>query len=80
MDAYTLRVGLHRDPAVSGSPAVRFIGAMTSAASSYDMPSPRYLAAELEVAIPDYSQEVHVGLWQVRRPSKRHSGTEAQAS
>jgi hypothetical protein len=25
------------------------------------------------------SREVHIGLWQVRRPSKRHSGTEAQA-
>jgi len=58
--SYQLRVTLFRVAGTSGSPAVRFIGAMTSAASDFAIPSaPAGVVREL--AVPQLSQEVHRG-------------------
>jgi hypothetical protein len=58
--SYQLRVTLFRVAETSGSPAVRFIGAMTSAASDFSIPSaPAGVVREL--AVPQLSQEVHRG-------------------
>jgi peptidase C39-like protein len=60
LDSYQLRIGLHRVAGGWATPNVRFIGAMTSAAATYDMPSPQYAGAA-EIAVPRYSQEIHRG-------------------
>jgi hypothetical protein len=60
LSAYQLRVTLYRVAGTFGSPTVRFIGAMTSAASDYAIPSaPAGVVREL--AVPQLSQEVHRG-------------------
>jgi len=60
LSSYQLRVTLLRVAGTSGSPAVRFIGAMTSAASDFAIPSaPAGVVREL--AVPQLSQEVHRG-------------------
>jgi hypothetical protein len=60
LTSYQLRVTLYRVAGTSGSPAVRFIGAMTSAASDFSIPSaPAGVVREL--AVPQLSQEVHRG-------------------
>jgi hypothetical protein len=60
LTSYQLRVTLYRVAGTSGSPAVRFIGAMTSAASDFSIPSaPAGVVRELPV--PQLSQELHRG-------------------
>ena len=60
LTSYQLRVTLYRVAGTSGSPAVRFIGAMTSAASDFVIPSaPAGVVQEL--AVPQLSQELHRG-------------------
>ena len=60
LTSYQLRVTLYRVAGTSGSPAVRFIGALTSAASDFAIPStPAGVVREL--AVPQLSQEVHRG-------------------
>jgi hypothetical protein len=61
LDTYQLRLTLYRaDSAASApSPTVRFLGAMTSAESRFDIPSPSSFAGDL--AVPRLSQEVHAG-------------------
>jgi hypothetical protein len=59
LDSYRLRVTLYR---ASGraTPTVRMIGAMTSAATTYAIPS-TFDAREGDNVVPPYSQEVHRG-------------------
>jgi len=58
--SYQLRVTLYRIAGSSLTPTVRFIGAMTSAASDYAIPSaPAGVVRDL--AVPQLSQEVHRG-------------------
>jgi len=58
--SYQLRVTLYRIAGSSLTPTVPFIGAMTSAASDYAIPSaPAGVVREL--AVPQLSQEVHRG-------------------
>ena len=60
LTSYQLRVTLYRVFGTSGSPAVRFIGAMTSAESDFAIPSaPAGVVREL--AVPQLSQEIHRG-------------------
>jgi Peptidase_C39 like family len=62
LSSYQLRVTLYRADGASATltPSVRFIGAMTSAESSFTIPStPAEVVAELNV--PQLSQEVHRG-------------------
>ncbi|TME87356.1 MAG: peptidase C39 family protein [Chloroflexi bacterium] len=64
LTSYQLRVTLYRADEVAGSPTptVRFVGAMTSAASDFTIPSvPLLLGVEQELAVPPLSQEVHRG-------------------
>jgi len=62
LTSYQLRVSLYRADAAAGSPTptVRFIGAMTSAASDFAIPSVP-LGVVHELAVPQLSQEVHRG-------------------
>ena len=58
--SYQLSVTLYRAAGSSATPTVRFIGAMTSAASDFAIPStPAGVVREL--AVPQLSQEVHRG-------------------
>ena len=58
--SYQLRVTLYRIAGSSLTPTVRFIGAMTSAASDYAIPSaPAGVVRDL--AVPQLSQEIHRG-------------------
>lgn len=59
LDSYRLRVTLYR---ASGraTPSVRMVGAMTSAATTYAIPS-TFDAREGDNVVPPYSQEVHRG-------------------
>jgi hypothetical protein len=62
LTSYQLRVTLYRADSASrrSTPSVRFIGAMTSAASSFAIPSaPAGVVGELDV--PQFSQETHRG-------------------
>ena len=61
LDSYTLRVTLHRLAGSSETPTLRTLGAMTSAASSYAIPSGFTLGHEVDIAVPQYSQEIHTG-------------------
>jgi hypothetical protein len=61
LDAYRLRVSLHRAAEGGASPAVRFVGAMVSAATRYEIPSPWGGAGAVDLAVPMYSQEIHAG-------------------
>jgi hypothetical protein len=59
LDSYQLKVTLH---AGTASPSVRFIGAMTSAATKYDIPSVPYGSTLRDsLGVPTYSQEIHTG-------------------
>jgi hypothetical protein len=60
LTSYQLRVTLYRTAGSTVTPAVRFLGAMTSAASSYSIPSAPGGALG-PLAVPPYSQEDHVG-------------------
>lgn len=60
LDSYQLRVTLYRSAATSASPSLRFLGAMTSAASTYAIPSP-FGGIAADLAVPEYSQEIHTG-------------------
>ena len=58
--SYELRVTLYRTPGSGLTPTVRFVGAMTSAASTYAIPSaPAGVVRDL--AVPQLSQELHLG-------------------
>ena len=58
---YELKVGLHRTGAAA-TPAVRFVGAMTSATvAKYSIPSTTTGVVRDITAVPSYSQETHVG-------------------
>jgi hypothetical protein len=61
LDTYQLRLTLYRASSAAGtlSPSVRFLGAMTSAESRFDIPSSSSFAGDLEV--PTLSQETHAG-------------------
>ena len=59
LDSYQIRLTLH---AGTASPDVRFIGAMTSAATKYDIPStPIGSTLRDGFGVPTYSQEIHTG-------------------
>lgn len=58
LDQYRIKITLYRKTTTSASPSVRFVGAMTSAAASYQMPSP-FNGSESELAVPELSQETH---------------------
>ena len=66
LTSYQLRVSLYRADAAASSPTpmVRFIGAMTSAASDFAIPSVP-LGVVHELAVPQLSQEVHRGEFSV---------------
>lgn len=62
LTSYELRVTLHRAAGATTTPNVRFIGAMTSAASTYDIPSaPVGTTLRDGLGVPTYSQEIHAG-------------------
>jgi len=62
LDTYQLRLTLYRANSAAGapSPSVRFLGAMTSAASGFAIPS-AFGGIDDEVDVPELSQEVHAG-------------------
>ena len=61
LDTYQLLVTLYRaDTAGSASPTVRFLGAMTSAASNFATPSAS-TGVVRELSVPSLSQELHAG-------------------
>ena len=62
LDTYKLRLTLYRADSASGapSPTVRSLGAMTSAASNFAIPSAS-AGVERDLLVPEYSQEIHVG-------------------
>ena len=57
LNSYQVIVTLHRG---SASPTVTLVGAMTSAANKYDIPSASRFAGEV-LDVPTYSQEIHAG-------------------
>ena len=62
LTSYQLRVTLYRADSAAGSatPTVRLVGAMTSAASYFAIPS-AFTGVVRELAVPQLSQEVHRG-------------------
>ena len=61
LNAYQLRVTLYRARGTA-TPSVRMLGAMTSAATTYAIPSAFHgLGFDNDIAVPPYSQEVHLG-------------------
>jgi hypothetical protein len=59
LNSYQIKVTLH---AGTASPNVRLVGAMTSAATKYDMPSAPYGSTLRDsLGVPTYSQEIHAG-------------------
>ncbi len=62
LTSYQLRVTLYRADTASGSatPTVRLVGAMTSAASDFAIPS-AFTGVVRELAVPQLSQEIHRG-------------------
>ena len=58
LNSYQIKLTLH---AGTASPAVRFIGAMTSAASTYAYPSESRGVVRDDLGVPTYSQEIHKG-------------------
>ena len=58
LNSYQIKLTLH---AGTASPTVRFIGAMTSAASTYAYPSESRGVVRDDLAVPTYSQEIHKG-------------------
>ena len=59
LDSYRLRVTLYRASGTA-TPTVRMVGAMTSAAARYDIPS-AFGGTASDNAVPQYSQEIHRG-------------------
>jgi hypothetical protein len=59
LDSYRLRVTLYRASGTA-TPTVRMVGAMTSAAAKYDIPS-AFGGAASDNAVRQYSQETHRG-------------------
>lgn len=60
LTSYEIELGLHREAGSAATPSVRFVGAMTSAASDYAIPS-AHTGMSAEIGLPAYSQETHVG-------------------
>jgi hypothetical protein len=60
LDSYRLKVTLYRKAGSSATPSVRFLGAMTSAAFTYDTPS-AFTGGFVDLEVPTLSQEVHAG-------------------
>ncbi len=60
LDSYRLRVTLYRKAGSSATPSVRFLGAMTSAATTYAIPS-SFGGTASDNVVPQYSQEIHRG-------------------
>ncbi|HET7701512.1 MAG TPA: C39 family peptidase [Candidatus Limnocylindria bacterium] len=60
LTSYQIEVGLHREAGSSATPSVRFVGAMTSAASDYAIPS-AHTGVVATIDVPAYSQETHIG-------------------
>lgn len=58
LNSYQIKLTLH---AGTASPTVRFIGAMTSAASAYAYPSASRGVVRDDLGVPAYSQEIHKG-------------------
>jgi peptidase C39-like protein len=58
LDSYRLKITLYRKVGSSATPSVRFLGAMTSAAFSYDTPS-AFTGGFVDLKVPTLSQEVH---------------------
>ena len=58
LTSYQVRLTLHRG---TDSPTVTLAGAMTSAATKYDIPSPAAGVIRDDLAVPTYSQEIHAG-------------------
>jgi peptidase C39-like protein len=58
LDSYRLRVTLYRKAGNSATPSVRFVGAMTSAAFSYEIPS-AFTGGRVDLPVPTLSQEIH---------------------
>jgi hypothetical protein len=63
MTSYRLRLTLARAAGTAVTPNVRRIGAVVSDTRSYAprYPSPRYVERAMELVVPRYSQEIHVG-------------------
>ena len=59
LDSYRLRVTLYRASG-SATPTVRLVGAMTSAGTTYDIPSD-FGGRASDNNVPSYSQEIHRG-------------------
>jgi peptidase C39-like protein len=57
LDLYQLRVTLYRASGTA-TPRVRMVGAMTSAATAYDIPS-AFGGRARDLVVPRYSQEIH---------------------
>lgn len=60
LTSYELQVTLYRVAGSSATPTVRFLGAMTSADSTFMTPSP-FTGVVTDLAVPELSQEVHAG-------------------
>jgi len=60
LTSYQLRVTLYRAEGTADTPTVRFIGAMTSAASDFAIPSP-FTNVVADLAVRPFSQEIHRG-------------------
>jgi hypothetical protein len=60
LTSYQLRVTLYRSTGSTATPTVRFLGAMTSAASSYAIPS-AHGGVVRTLDVPPLSQETHIG-------------------
>ncbi|MCM0677424.1 peptidase C39 family protein [Micromonospora phytophila] len=63
LQAYQLRLTLHRDPAATVSPVVRMLGAMSSNVPDRFTVAPSVggIAWGTELAVPRYSQNIHTG-------------------
>jgi hypothetical protein len=60
LDSYRLKVTLYRKAGSSATPSVRFVGAMTSGAFSYAIPS-TFTGGFVDLNVPTLSQELHAG-------------------
>jgi hypothetical protein len=60
LTSYQLQLTLHRAAGSTGTPTVSFLGAMTSAASKYSIPS-AFTGVGVDLPVPTLSQETHAG-------------------
>jgi hypothetical protein len=60
LNSYRLKVTLYRKAGSSATPSVRFLGAMTSAAFNYQIPS-TFTGGFVDLNVPTLSQELHAG-------------------